>query len=165
MAYSWKILKSAVEQKILFPTESIYLKYLEKLDKSRAQYEILMESLLPKDEIIAIIRKSYNNNAYLSREDSYQESTIPETIHKTANYFGMTMEEASVVLESGITVEKARILELGTIFHFLPSYERLLHMYNDSYFQMHIEEHGYEMLIFEFVSDNTLPSKYCIVLK
>lgn len=44
MSYSWKILKSAVEQEILFSSEEVYENYLAKYEKERKPYEIVEET-------------------------------------------------------------------------------------------------------------------------
>ena len=48
MGNPWRILKAAVEQEILFPSENCYKDYLTKLDQKNEPYEI----------------KRYNNNLF-----------------------------------------------------------------------------------------------------
>lgn len=65
MAYRWQILRSAVEQEILFPTEECYLSYLRTLDAKREPYKVVSESKKDDGSMVVIMRKRYNNTIFM----------------------------------------------------------------------------------------------------
>ena len=66
MSYTWRILRSAVEQEILFPSKEAYKAYIKRLDEKGLTYEVLDETTTAAEEVIAIMRKPYNNNLFLA---------------------------------------------------------------------------------------------------
>ncbi len=66
MAYSWKILKAAVEQEILFPSKACYDAYIHTLTLKSEPFEVSSVSNNADDTVTAVIRKRYNNNLFLS---------------------------------------------------------------------------------------------------
>lgn len=67
MAYSWKIMRAAVEQEILFPDEDTFLMYLDKLDNTMT-YELVEEKTNDDGSVHAVLRKAYNKNNFLPSE-------------------------------------------------------------------------------------------------
>lgn len=65
MAYKWRILRSAVEQEILFPSEACYKAYLDTLNKKGEPYSIVSEKASDNGEYIVIMRKRYNYTTFL----------------------------------------------------------------------------------------------------
>lgn len=68
MAYKWRILRSAVEQEILFPSETDYENYLAKFHRDKIPYEIVDETENEDGTYTAVLRKPYNNNEFFRRE-------------------------------------------------------------------------------------------------
>ncbi len=66
MAYSWKILKAAVEQEILFPSESCFGRYVHDLTVKGEYFEVTSVNHNEDGTITAVFRKRYNNNAFLA---------------------------------------------------------------------------------------------------
>ena len=66
MAYSWKIMRAAVEQEIQFPSRKAYTDYTESLWHKGLPYEVLEEVDNPDGTVTVIMRKRYNpQNAFL----------------------------------------------------------------------------------------------------
>lgn len=68
MAYRWKILRSAVEQEILFPSRKNYEDYKADLDKKKEPFEVVCEKDLADGSVVAIMRKRYNYTAFLKSD-------------------------------------------------------------------------------------------------
>lgn len=70
MAYNWKIVKAAVEQIILFPSEQVFETYCCKLTCKQEPFEIKGKKINPDGTVTAIFRKRYNQNDFLSLSDN-----------------------------------------------------------------------------------------------
>ena len=70
MSYTWRVLRSAVEQERLFPSKEAYKAYIKRLDEKGLTYEVLDERTTAAEEVIAIMRKPYNNNLFLAGMES-----------------------------------------------------------------------------------------------
>ena len=70
MAHSWKILRAAVEQEILFPSRSVYDSYIaEKVDKGEP-FEVLSVDENEDGTLTVLMRKRYNPmNAFLWKNE------------------------------------------------------------------------------------------------
>ena len=73
MAYSWRILRSAVEQEILFPSEAVYEDYLLKLCQKDEPFEIVSEMAKADGSYIVVMRKRYNNNPFYRLDDEDED--------------------------------------------------------------------------------------------
>lgn len=80
MSYSWKILKSAVEQEILFPSEEVYENYLAKYEKE--PYEIVEETEREDGTYIAVIRKKYHDDLFLRRREEIPDEEFEKFMKK-----------------------------------------------------------------------------------
>ena len=70
MAWSWKILRSAVEQEILFPSKKEYEKYIENyFYKKSIPCEVVSEYEQNDGTYIVVMRKPYNNAKFLERKE------------------------------------------------------------------------------------------------
>ncbi|MEE1504107.1 MAG: hypothetical protein UGF89_07690 [Acutalibacteraceae bacterium] len=70
MNKSWKILKAAVEQEILFPNQEALNKYLTHLGNKGLAHELVTEHQNADGTISVVLRKRYNpGNEYFSVED------------------------------------------------------------------------------------------------
>ena len=68
MAWSWRILRAAVEQEILFPNKKVFETYVEGLQKKKEPYEIVNEIEDDDGTVTVIMRKRYNpQNPFLQR--------------------------------------------------------------------------------------------------
>lgn len=67
MAYSWTILKAAVEQVILFPSERVFETYCHELNRKQEPFELLASVTNPNGSVTAKIRKRYNQNEFLEQ--------------------------------------------------------------------------------------------------
>lgn len=65
MAWSWKILQSAVEQEILFPSEKCYEDYLALLKTKNEPYRIVSQKKQQDGTMIVVMRKRYNNTKFM----------------------------------------------------------------------------------------------------
>lgn len=66
MAYRWSILKAAVEQQILFPNKACYDEYIRALTIKGEPFEVYPVTENPDGTVTAVMRKRYNNNAFLA---------------------------------------------------------------------------------------------------
>lgn len=69
MAYNWKILKAAVEQVVLFPSEWSFRAYFTELAKKGAPYEIVSKATNDDGTMTVVVRKQYNQNEFLGSAD------------------------------------------------------------------------------------------------
>ena len=69
MAYSWKIIKAAVEQVIQFPSEASLKDYVTKLCSRKQCYEIVSKTQNEDGTMTVVMRKQYNNNEFLGSAD------------------------------------------------------------------------------------------------
>lgn len=60
MAWSWKILRAAVEQEILFPNKNVFDTYIEGLRKKKEPFEVLNVIEDGDGTLTVIMRKRYN---------------------------------------------------------------------------------------------------------
>ena len=60
MAWSWKILKAAVEQEILFPSRAVFDIYIKGLEKKKEPFEVLSVLENTDNTLTVIMRKRYN---------------------------------------------------------------------------------------------------------
>ena len=60
MAWSWKILRAAVEQEILFPAEDIFNTYIKSLQRKNEPFEITSKVENKDGSLTVIMRKRYN---------------------------------------------------------------------------------------------------------
>lgn len=165
MGYKWEILRSAVEQKILFPSVDVYKEYLSQLDNKGVPYEIVSEKHSPTGKIVVIMRKPYNNNKFLEREDMTPDPCFDVPIHMTTDYFNISEEQAVEIVNGFDTQEVLMILNVGKRHYFEETYEALVHTYE--LLQEYIIEKGYEVIAFKLVCEDTdiTTDKFCLVLK
>lgn len=69
MAYSWKIIKAAVEQVIQFPSEQSLRDYVTRLCNRHDTYEIVSKKQNEDGTLTVVMRKQYNNNEFLGSAD------------------------------------------------------------------------------------------------
>ncbi len=69
MSRSWRILRAAVEQEILFPSKEVFEGYIKKLTDRGEPFEVIGRGQNPDGTYTALMRKAYNYNAFL-RKDS-----------------------------------------------------------------------------------------------
>lgn len=86
------------------------------------------------------------------------------TIHKTTTYFNITKEEAEKTRD-GYTREEAKVLDAGLEHYFFGTLESLTKEYDSKERKEYTKRRGYEVLLFEFVADNSNHNKYCMVFK
>lgn len=84
-------------------------------------------------------------------------------INKTTDYFNITVEEASKNIEEDMTREEAKVLDSGLEHHFFETLEGLTKEYNSEERKVYTDKYDYEVLLFEFVADNSNHNKYCMV--
>lgn len=66
MAWSWKIVRAAVEQEILFPSRSVFETYIAGLEAKREPFEVLTATDNSDGTVTVVMRKRYNpHNAFL----------------------------------------------------------------------------------------------------
>ena len=65
MSWSWRILRGAVEQEILFPSEACYAAYIEKLTAADEPFEVVEKTANEDGTVVALMRKRYNQNLFL----------------------------------------------------------------------------------------------------
>lgn len=85
-------------------------------------------------------------------------------IYKTTDYFGVSLEEAKREIED-YTIEERKVLDAGLEHYFFKTYEGLEREINSERCKEYISRNEYEVLLFEFVSDNINHNKYCMVFK
>lgn len=86
------------------------------------------------------------------------------TIYKTTNYFKITKEEAEKIRD-GYTREEAKVLDSGNEHYFFETLEGLTKGYNSKERKEYTEKKEYEVILFEFVVDNSNHNKYCMVFR
>lgn len=66
MAWSWRILRAAVEQEILFPSRVVFDTYIKGLQQKNEPFEVLSASENADGTMTVIMRKRYNpQNSFL----------------------------------------------------------------------------------------------------
>lgn len=86
-------------------------------------------------------------------------------IIKTTDYFNMTVEEAGKKINEYDTREEAKVLDAGLEHYFFGTLEGLEKEYNSNECKEYVARKGYEIVLFEFVADNSNHNKYCMVFK
>lgn len=86
-------------------------------------------------------------------------------IIKTTDYFNITVEEAGKQIDNDMTIEEAKVLDSGLEHYFFETLEGLEKAYNSKECQVYTKLKGYELLLFEFVVDNSNHNKYCMVFR
>ena len=70
MGYGWKILKAAVEQVVLFPSQLAFQAYCSGLaQKCGGTYEIVSKTENDNGTVTVVLRKPYNQNEFLYSAD------------------------------------------------------------------------------------------------
>lgn len=87
------------------------------------------------------------------------------TIHKTTEYFNLTNEEAGKIVNGYDTKEEAEVLDSGLEHYFFETLDELKKDYNSNKRKKYTTEKEYEVLLFEFVTDNSNHNKYCMVFR
>ena len=85
-------------------------------------------------------------------------------IIKTTDYFNITANEAGEKVDEYNTKEEAMVLDAGLKCYLFETLESL-RRFNSIECQNYAKEYGYEILLFEFVADNSNHNKYCMVFK
>lgn len=86
-------------------------------------------------------------------------------IHKTTDYFNITKEEAGMIRNGYDTREEAKVLDSGLEHYFFETLEGLMKEYNSKERKEYTKEKGYEVILFEFVADNSNNIKYAMVFR
>lgn len=86
-------------------------------------------------------------------------------IHKTTDYFNITKEEAGKIRNGHDTREEAEVLDSGLEHYFFETLEGLTKEYNSKEHKEYIKKKGYDVILFEFVADNSNHNKYCMVFR
>ena len=84
-------------------------------------------------------------------------------IYKTTKYFGITDEEAGKYINEYDTKEEAKVLDLGLEHYFFKTLEGLGSDYNSERRKQYTNKYEYDVLLFEFVADNTNHNRYCMI--
>lgn len=86
-------------------------------------------------------------------------------IHKTTDYFNITKEEAGKICNGHDTREEAKVLDSGLEHYFFETLEGLTKEYNSKECKEYTKRKGYEVILFEFVADNSNHNKCCMVFR
>ena len=86
-------------------------------------------------------------------------------IIKTTEYFNITVEEAGKIRNCYDTREVAKVLDAGFEHYFFETLEGLEKEYNSEERKNYTDSKGYDVLLFEFVADNSNHNKYCMVFR
>lgn len=86
-------------------------------------------------------------------------------IIKTTEYFNITVEEAGKIRNGYDTREEAKVLDAGFEHYFFETLEGLEKEYNSEERKNYTDSKGYDVLLFEFVADNSNHNKYCMVFR
>ena len=84
-------------------------------------------------------------------------------INKTTDYFKITVEEASKNINGYDTREEAKVLDSGLEHYFFETLEGITKEFNSEERKVYTNQKDYEVLLFEFVADNSNHNKYCMV--
>ena len=87
------------------------------------------------------------------------------TIYKTTDYFNITVEEAAEIRNGYDTREEAKVLDAGLEHYFFETLEGLKREYNSKDCQDYVKSKQCEIIVFEFVADNSNHNKYCMVFR
>lgn len=83
---------------------------------------------------------------------------------KTTDYFNMTIEELQQERECG-TREEAKILDEGFEHYWFETLDGLNARLSEPEWKQYVDEHNYDVVIFEMLVENTNHNKYCICCK
>ena len=83
-------------------------------------------------------------------------------INKTTDYFNMTIKEAGKTIDDYNTKEEARVLDSGLEHYFFETLEGLIKEYHSEERKAYTDRKKYEVLLFEFLADNSNHNKYCM---
>lgn len=86
-------------------------------------------------------------------------------INKTTEYFNITEDEAAKNINGYDTREEAKVLDTGLEHYFFETLEGLKKDLDSMSCKEYIKAHNYEVLLFEFVADNSNHNKYCMVFR
>lgn len=79
MAYSWKIMRAAVEQEILFHTHREYKNYIAGMKRKGIPYQVMGKVAHDDGTVTALVRKRYNpQNAFLEGQPAGDRYTGEE---------------------------------------------------------------------------------------
>ena len=84
-------------------------------------------------------------------------------IFRTTDYFHMTEEEAGAPAGKYGTKEEVKVLDAGLEHYFFETEKALREEFNSQKRKEYTQKYNYEVLIFEFVADNSNHNKYCMV--
>ena len=93
MAYSWKILRSAVEQEILFPSEKCYNEYVEQLIEKKEPFQIVDDEMNEDGTMTVVMRKRYNNTQFFQTDVDIPDEKIKEMIIREISAEAKALEE------------------------------------------------------------------------
>lgn len=103
MGYSWKILKAAVEQEILFLSEKVYEDYLAKLISKKEPFEVVDEQKNEDGTYTVVMRKRYNNNKFFQKEEEISDEKfkmfMKNQVEKMAVGYPYPTEYVSILME------------------------------------------------------------------
>lgn len=122
-----------------------------------------------KCNVVFKIENEYKDN---ERTDimyfkGWQEAAdfLLDKIIKTTDYFNITEEEAEKIINDYVTREETKVLDSGLEHYFFETLEDLYKEYFSEERKSYTEAHKYEVLLFEFVADNSNHNKYYMVFK
>ena len=78
---------------------------------------------------------------------------------------GTKKEEAAEIRNGYDTREEAKVLDAGLEYYFFETLEGLKREYNSKDCQDYVKSKQYEIIVFEFVADNSNHNKYCMVFR
>ena len=75
MGRSWRIMRAAVEQEILFPSKEVYDFYIAGLERKQEPFEVLSVVENEDGTLVVLMRKRYNpQNPFLWKGDDKKEA-------------------------------------------------------------------------------------------
>ena len=95
----------------------------------------------------------------------HAKDCLIDKLVKTTDYFNITTEEAGKIINGSDTREEAKVLDSGFEHFFFETLEGLVKEYNSDECKEYTKKHDYDILLFEFVADNSNHNKYCMVFK
>ena len=81
----------------------------------------------------------------------------------TTDYFHMTQEEAGEIVGKYGTKEECKVLDVGLEHYFFTTREELEKEYDSQKRKTYTQKYNYEVIVFEFVADNSNHNRYCMV--
>lgn len=86
-------------------------------------------------------------------------------LHRTTDYFHITAKEAGITWNGDETVEEAKVLDCGLEHHFFQTLESLEKEFHSERRKAYAKNHGYDVILFELVADNSNHNRYCMVFQ